>query len=252
MSGGVHPTALVAEDEAVLREDLCAQLALLWPELRIVAQVSSGLAALPLMQRLRPDVLFLDIQMPGLTGLELARQAPQGAHIVFVTAYDAHAVAAFERGAVDYVLKPYNAVRLAESVRRVKERHGLAVADVAQALRELAANAPAREYLRWINAAAGQEVRLITVEEICYFQADTKYTRVVTADGEALIRRPLKELIEQLNPAQFWPVHRSYIVNASAVAGVRRDLRGRVWLKLRQRAEQLPVSATHEQLFRLM
>lgn len=252
MSTRPAPTALVAEDEAVLREELCAHLAALWPELRIVARASDGFNALQLIQKHRPEVLFLDIQMPGLTGLELAQQAPRGTHIVFVTAYDAHAVAAFERGAVDYVLKPYNPARLAESVKRIRERCADIPADMAQVLREFAATVPQREYLRWISAAAGQELRLITVDDICYFQADTKYTRVVTADGEALIRRSLKELAGQLNPAQFWPVHRSCIVNASAIAGVRRDLRGRVRLKLKQREELLPVSEAHEQLFRQM
>jgi DNA-binding LytR/AlgR family response regulator len=246
------PTAIVAEDEAVLRDELCAHLADLWPELRIVARAANGLEALQLMERHKPDVLFLDIQMPGLTGVELARQADRRAHVVFVTAYDAYAVAAFERGAVDYVLKPYSAARLAESVRRVKERLGTPSPALDQVLREVVAAAPPREYLRWINAATGQEVRLITVDEVCYFQSDTKYTRVVTSDGEALIRRSLKELTEQLDPAQFWPVHRSTIVNASAIAGVSRDFRGRVRLRLKQRSEQLPVSEVHEHLFRQM
>jgi DNA-binding LytR/AlgR family response regulator len=246
------PTALVAEDEAVLREELCTHLAALWPDLRIVARAANGLEALQLVDRHRPDVLFLDIEMPGVSGLEVALQAPRESHIVFVTAYDAHAVAAFERGAIDYVLKPYNPARLAESVRRVKERRVQSPAAMAQILVDMAAAQAPREHLRWINAAAGQEVRLITVDEVCYFQADTKYTRVVTAEGEALIRRSLRELTEQLDPAQFWPVHRSFIVNANAIAGVRRDLRGRVHLKLKQRDEQLPVSESHEHLFRQM
>jgi DNA-binding LytR/AlgR family response regulator len=244
--------ALVAEDEAVLREELCAHLAALWPALRIVAQATNGLEALQLMERHRPDVAFLDIQMPGLTGIEVARQAERSMHVVFITAYDAHAVAAFERGAVDYVLKPYTAARLAESVRRVKERLASAPVALDGVLRELAAAVQPREHLRWINASSGTEVRLITVDEVCYFQADTKYTLVMTAEGEALIRRPLKELIEQLDPAQFWLVHRSTIVNANAIAGVSRDLRGRVRLKLKQRRELLQVSEAHEHLFRQM
>lgn len=236
----------------MLRDGLCEHLAALWPELRIVARAGDGFEALQLMEKHRPDVLFLDVQMPGLTGLELACQAQSGTSVVFVTAYDEHAVAAFERGAVDYILKPYSIERLTAAVQRVRERHSRGPANIAQVLREIAAHTPARQHLRWINAAAGQEVRLITVDEVCYFQADTKYTRVVTADGEALIRRSLKELTGQLNPAQFWPVHRSFIVNASAIAGVRRDLRGRVRLKLKQRDELLPVSEAHEQLFRQM
>jgi DNA-binding LytR/AlgR family response regulator len=245
-------TALVAEDEAVLREELCMHLAALWPELHVAAQASNGLEAMQLMERHRPDVLFLDIQMPGLTGLEVARQADGRAHVVFVTAYDAHAVAAFERGALDYVLKPYDTARLALSVARIKERLGQQAGAVADVLRDIAAATPRREYLHWINAASGREVRLITVDEVCYFQADTKYTRVVTAEGEALIRRSLKELTDQLDPDHFWAIHRSTIVNANAIAGVVRDFRGRVRLKLKQRSEQLPVSEANEHLFRQM
>jgi DNA-binding LytR/AlgR family response regulator len=250
--GAAAVTALVAEDETVLREELCAHLAALWPELRVVARASNGLEALHMMERYRPDVLFLDIQMPGLNGLEVARQAEPGSHVVFVTAYDAHAVEAFDRGALDYVLKPYDTARLVRSVARIKQRLGQQGAGRAEALRGLAALAPPREHLRWINAAVGAEVKLITVDEVCYFVADVKYTRVVTASGESLIRRSLKELAEQLDPAQFWQVHRSTIVNASAIAGVRRDLRGRVHLKLKQRNETLPVSEPHEHLFRQM
>lgn len=249
------PTALVADDETVLRDELCAHLAALWPGLRIVARAANGLEALQLHERHRPDVLFLDIQMPGLTGLEVARQADRSQQLVFITAYDAHAVEAFERGAVDYVLKPYTAARLAESVRRLRERldHAApAPPALDQVLRELTTAARPREYLRWINASSGIEVRVITVDEVCYFRADTKYTLVVTAEGEALIRRTLKDLLEQLDPAQFWQVHRSTIVNASAIAGVGRDLRGNVHLKLKARAERLPVSEQHAHLFRQM
>ena len=246
------PTALVAEDEAVLRDELCTHLAALWPALRIVAQADNGLEALQLMERHRPDMLFLDIQMPGLTGIEVARQAESGMHIVFITAYDAHAVAAFERGAVDYVLKPYSVARLAESVRRLQDRRMRAPPALEGVLREIVAAMHPREYLRWINASSGTEVKLITVDEVCYFRSDTKYTLVITAEGEALIRKPLKELTEQLDPAQFWQVHRSTIVNASAIAGVSRDFRGRVHLKLKQRPETLMVSEAHEHLFRQM
>lgn len=245
-------TALVAEDEGVLRDELCMHLAALWPELRIVAHAANGLEALQLMERHRPAILFLDIQMPGLTGLEVAQQADRRTHVVFVTAYDAHAVAAFERGALDYVLKPYDAARLALTVRRLKDRLDEEPRALGGVLRELVAAAPSRDYLRWINASQGHEVRLITVEEVCYFQADTKYTRVVTADGEALIRRSLRDLQDQLDPAQFWAIHRSTIVNASAIAGVARDLRGRVHVKLKALADRLLVSEAHEHLFRQM
>jgi len=249
------PTALIAEDETVLREELCAHLGQLWPELRIVAQAASGLEALQLLDTHRPDVMFLDIQMPGLTGLEVARQADGRCHVVFVTAYDAFAIAAFDQGAIDYVLKPYDAARLATAVRRVKQRlqetHE-APAPLADLLRDLAAAQPPREHLRWINASSGTEVKLITVDEVCYFQSDTKYTRVVTASGEALIRRSLKELQDQLDPSCFWQIHRSTIVNANAIAGVSRDFRGHISVKLKARSEKLPVSEGHEHLFRQM
>jgi len=247
-----HPTALIAEDETVLRDELRSHLAALWPELRIVGEASNGFEALQLLDRQTPDLVFLDIQMPGLTGLDVARQIAGRCHVVFVTAYDAHAVAAFEQGAVDYVLKPYSVERLALAVSRVRQRLSSAPAALDGVLRELAAAAPARKHLRWINASKGQDVTLITVDEVLYFQSDTKYTRVVTATGEALIRTPLKELQEELDPACFWPIHRSTIVNANAIAGVTRDFRGRVLVKLKARSETLPVSDAHTQLFRQM
>ena len=249
------PSALVAEDESVLRDELCAHLSALWPELRIVARAANGLEALQLQERHRPDVLFLDIEMPGLSGLEVARQAERRQHLVFITAYDAHAVAAFERGAVDYVLKPYTAARLAESVRRVKERLGRAVPApeaLDSVLRELAAVAQPREHLRWINASSGTEVRVITVDEVCYFRADTKYTLVATAEGEALIRRTLKELLDQLDPAQFWQVHRSTVINLRHVAGTRRDELSRLFVRLRGHPVELPVSRAYVHLFKAM
>ena len=245
-------TALIAEDEDVLREELRARLAGLWPELRVVAEAANGLEALHLLDQHRPAVVFLDIQMPGLTGLELAQQIQGRSHVVFVTAYDAHALAAFEQGAVDYVLKPYDNARLALTVRRLKERIGQAPASYEAVLRDLAAAMPPRDHLRWINASFGREVRLIMVDEVCYFQADHKYTRVVIAEGDALIGRTLRELQDQLDPAQFWTIHRSTIVNANSIVGVTRDLRGKVAVKLKQREEKLPVSEQHEHLFRQM
>jgi DNA-binding LytR/AlgR family response regulator len=245
-----NPTALVAEDEDLLREDLCSQLASLWPELKIVAQCSNGLDALRLAEELRPDVLFLDIQMPGLSGLEVARRVSPGVHVVFATAYDSHAVAAFERGAIDYLLKPYGPARLAEALRRIRQHLQQPAPALENVLREIVAAVQPRSYLRWINASAGQEVKIITVDEVCFLQADTKYTTVATASCEALVRRALKELAVQLDPARFWQVHRSTIVNVSAIAGVSRDLRGRVKLRLKARPEVLAVSEAHEHLFR--
>jgi len=251
------PTAIVAEDEPTLRHQLIEQLGQLWPELAITGEAADGVQALRLLDDRRPDVLFLDIEMPGATGLEVARQANGRVHVVFVTAYDQHAVAAFDQGAVDYVLKPVSAARLFTAVTRLKQRLGSPPARLDATLAGLAGAgasppASAKQYLRWINASVGQNVKLITVDEISYFQADNKYTRVVTADGEALIRKPLKELVEELDPNQFWQVHRSTLVNAASIAGVTRDFRGRMLVKLKSRPETLLVSDSYTHLFRQM
>lgn len=249
-----NPTAIVAEDEATLRHQLVEQLSQLWPELAIVGEAADGVQALRLLDEHRPDVLFLDIQMPGATGLEVAREASGRCHVVFVTAYDQHAVAAFDQGAVDYVLKPVSPARLFTAVSRVKQRLGTPPAHLEPTLSQIAAGSqsPARQFLRWINASVGQNLKLITVDEIAYFQADNKYTRVVTVEGEALIRKPLKELVEELDPNQFWQIHRSTLVNATSIAGVTRDFRGRMLVKLKSRQETLLVSDSYTHLFRQM
>jgi len=246
------PTALVAEDEATLRHQLVEQLGQLWPELAVVAEAADGVQALRLLDEHRPDVLFLDIQMPGATGLEVARQASGRCHVVFVTAYDEYAVAAFEQGAVDYVLKPISAARLFTTVSRLKQRIAAPPARIDAVLDRIGSGPPQKTYLRWINASVGQNLKLITVDEIAYFQADNKYTRVVTGDGEALIRKPLKELVEELDPQQFWQIHRSTLVNANAIAGVTRDFRGRMLVRLKKRDDTLLVSDTYTHLFRQM
>ena len=252
------PTAIIAEDEATLRGQLVEQLGQLWPELAIAGEAADGVQALRLLDEHRPDVLFLDIQMPGATGLEVARQASGRCHVVFVTAYDQHAVAAFDQGAVDYVLKPVSAARLFTAVSRLKQRLGTPPARLDTALSGLqvtgaALPAATKQYLRWINASVGQNLKLITVDEISYFQADNKYTRVViTGEGEALIRKPLKELVEELDPNQFWQIHRSTLVNATSIAGVTRDFRGRMLVKLKSRSETLLVSDSYTHRFRQM
>jgi DNA-binding LytR/AlgR family response regulator len=246
------PSAVIAEDEKVLRDELRQHLLGLWPGLRIVGEAATGVEALDLLDRFAPDVLFLDIEMPRMSGLDVAYQAQGRCHIVFVTAYDAHAVAAFEAGAVDYVLKPLERGRLRLAVERLQQRVGSAPPNLDVMLREFARAAAPRSYLRWINASIGQSVRLITVDEVIYFQADTKYTRVVTANQEALIRKSLQELQAELDPAIFWPIHRSTLVNAYAIAGVSRDLRGRYSVTLKQRPEVLSVSESHQHLFRQM
>ena len=246
-------TAVIVEDEPVLRAELRQLLGAVWPGLNVVAVAEDGFQAMRALEQHRPDVLFLDIQIPGPTGLELARHANGRCHVVFVTAHDEYAVAAFEEGAVDYVMKPLSAGRLATACSRVKERLALAPVDLRGVLDSLAKRlAPANAYLRWINASLGADVKLITVDEICYFQSDTKYTRVVTADGESLIRKPLKELLEELDPASFWQVHRSAIVNVNAIAGVSRDLSGRMIVKLKNRRETLSVSQPFAHRFRQM
>jgi DNA-binding LytR/AlgR family response regulator len=244
------PRAVIAEDEPLLREELAELLGALWPELDIVAQAVDGIAALQALERHAPDVLFLDINMPGVSGLDVARQASGRCHIVFVTAYDQHTLAAFEQGAADYLVKPVHAARLATTVARLKERIGRPAPLIEGLVRELGGGQ--RGFLRWINASHGETVRVITVDDVCYFQADSKYTRVVTAEGESLIRKPIKELSEELDPSSFWQIHRGTIVNVHAIAGVVRDLRGRTQVRLKRRAELLPVSDAYTQLFRQM
>ena len=248
-----QPTAAIAEDEPVLRHQLRELLGAVWPQLVVVAEAADGLQAMQALQERRPDVLFLDIEMPGFSGLEIARQASGRCHVVFVTAYDQYAVAAFEQGAADYVMKPLDASRLATACDRVRARLPAAPASLDALLEMLADRAPAsRRYLRWINASQGNEVRLITVDEICYFQSDTKYTRAVTVSSESLIRKSLKELLDQLDPSLFWQIHRSTIVNVGAIASVARDLSGRIVVKLKNRHETLPVSQPFAHLFRQM
>ena len=249
----LNPVAVIAEDEPVLRAQLKDLLHEVWPECAIAAAAEDGFQAMRALEEHRPDVLFLDIQMPGPTGLELARHASGRCHVVFVTAYDQHAVAAFEEGAVDYVMKPLTAERLATACGRVKERLSMTPADLRSVLDAFAKRAAqANPYLRWINASLGTDVKLITVEEICYFQSDTKYTRVVTADGESLIRKSLKELLDELDPASFWQIHRSTIVNVNAIASVSKDFAGHTIVKLKNRKETLPVSQPFAHRFRQM
>jgi DNA-binding LytR/AlgR family response regulator len=246
-------TAVIAEDEPVLRRTLRAQLAELWPELVIIAEAADGLEATRAFTAHQPNILFLDIQMPGMTGLEVARLASGKCHVVFVTAFDRYAVAAFERGAVDYVMKPFTTARLAETVTRLKDRLQQHPANLDGILSLLAAKVrEGKEHLRWVTASQGNTTSIITIDEICYFRADNKYTMVVTPDREALIRRPIKELAEAVDPAVFWQIHRSTLVNIGAVAGVTRDFRGHLSVKLKQRKETLPVSEPYVHLFKQM
>ena len=249
----LDPVAVIAEDEPVLRAQLANLLREVWPECTIAAAAENGFQATRALKEHNPDVMFLDIQMPGPTGLELAQQASGRCHVVFVTAYDQYAVSAFEEGAVDYVMKPLSAARLATACKRVKERLSMTPADLRSVLDALAKRATqSKPYLRWINASLGSDVKLITVDEICYFRSDTKYTRVVTAEAEFLIRKPLKELLDELDPASFWQVHRSTIVNVNAIGSVSRDFAGRFVVLLKSRKETLSVSQPYAHLFRQM
>jgi DNA-binding LytR/AlgR family response regulator len=245
------PTAVIAEDEQVLRGELREMLAAQWPELDIVAEVGDGAAATRAVEELAPRIVFLDIERPGASGLEVARRVSGKCHVVFVTAYDKYAVAAFEQGAVDYVMKPFSAARLEATIGRLRTRLAGPPADLTGLLQSLA-SLQRKDYLRWITAAQGDSLRLITVDEICYFRADHKYTLVVTPESEALIRRPLKALAEEVDPQAFWQIHRSALVSVSQIAGVTRDLRGHLTVKLKQRPETLPVGESYVHLFKQM
>jgi DNA-binding LytR/AlgR family response regulator len=254
-------TAIIAEDEALLRRELLEQLGRAWPALQVVAECEDGACAVEALAEHRPDVAFLDIRMPGLTGLEVAAAAAETSprtQIVFVTAYDQYAVGAFERGAVDYLLKPIQPERLAATVQRLQARTGNNEAAALAALLDRLGQAPprhepdAREPLTWITASAGRETRLILVDEVAYFRADNKYTTVVTAEGEALLRTPIRELLAVLDPTSFKQIHRSTIVNLKAIAGVVRDDSGRGTVRLKQRPETLAVSAPYMSLFKHM
>ena len=274
--------ALIADDERLMREQLRARLVEVWPELEIVGEARNGMEAVQMAESLHPDIVFLDIRMPGLSGVDAARQIGQlatheeapdqwpGCEIVFITAYDQYAVEAFEQGVVDYVLKPAERERLAVTVQRVRRRlelrrraagagpdgAGDAPSPVAmqQLLHKLAArlNPDAPPALRWIQASVGQSIQMIPVEDVLFFISDEKYTRVQTATLEALIRKPIKELVDELDPDLFWQIHRSTLVNTRCIAGVSRDLRGRQLVAVKGRPEKLEVSRSFTGLFKGM
>jgi len=247
------PTAIIAEDEPILREQLKAKLAKLWPELEILAAVGDGAAALEALEERAPDFMFLDIRMPEATGLEVARVVGGRSHVVFVTAYDEYAIQAFEAGAVDYLLKPAADERFGVAIERLKAKLATPPRDLTAVLSRLAEKLePGRERLKWIKATVGQNLRLIPVSEVLYFQSDEKYTRVVTAEGEALIKTALRELMDGLDPEAFWQIHRSTVVNVHAIAAVTRDFRGQAHVKVKGRDEALAVSRVYSHLFRQM
>jgi DNA-binding LytR/AlgR family response regulator len=248
-----RPTALIAEDEPLMRERLKEKLAEAWPELDIVAEAADGNQALVLFDEWRPRIAFLDIRMPGKTGLDVAAAIGEFCHVVFITAYDQYALKAFDAGAVDYLLKPVESDRLAATVERLQKKLASPPTDLSALLAELRATVNADPpRMKWIKAAIGKQVKLIPVEEVVYFQADTKYTRVVLASGEALIRTPLKELLAELDPQKFWQVHRGTIVNLNAVSGVLREDSERQFVLLKNRQEKLPISRQFTYLFKQM
>ncbi|TSA14220.1 MAG: DNA-binding response regulator [Betaproteobacteria bacterium] len=259
----MKPKALIIDDERLMRDQVRDALTKAWPELEITGEAANGIDAITAIEAHQPDIIFLDIRMPGMTGLEVAALVADRVHIVFVTAYDQHAIEAFERGAVDYLLKPVDDERLEVTVARLKQRltggKASGPANVQPELAELIAQLAQKLHpnlgkpqLRWIKATIGGNLRLIPVEEVVYFQADDKYTRVFTAQSEALIRSPIKELTEELDSDRFWKIHRATIVNASEIAGVARDVRDRLMVALKSRSEKLEVSRSFTHLFKQM
>ena len=257
MSPGL-PTALIADDESPMRDQLRTRLQEAWPELQVVAEAANGLEAVAMAEQHRPDIVFLDIRMPGMGGIDAARQLYSRCHIVFVTAYDQYAIDAFEQGAIDYLLKPVTRERLATTRERLGKRLARAPQDISAQLAQLrnsllsdgAAARPA--YLRWIQAQVGSSLRMISTREVLFFQSEDKYTRVQTPTAELLIRKTLKELADELDPDEFWRIHRSTLVRVDAISEVSRDLRGRQMLKLRNWPTELEVSRNHTHLFQQM
>jgi len=252
----MNPTLLIADDEEAPRAQLRAALAKVWPEANVVAECTNGVDAWDAFLEHEPQVALLDIRMPGLTGIEVAQRIAGQAAVVFVTAYGDHALAAFDAGAIDYVMKPVDPERLAQAVARVKARlqrepaDALAPAGLQALLAQLAGQAARRPRLDVIQAGVGKEVRLIRVDEVIYFEADARYTRVVHEGGEALIRTPLKELLAQLDDQQFWQIHRSVIVNQRHIAAAVRVDEGQMHLTLRGRPDKLAVSRHFQGLFK--
>ena len=249
------PTAIIADDERLMRDQLRLRLSLVWPELQILDEAKNGEEAISMVEQRKPDFTFLDIRMPGKTGLAAAQAIGGKTHIIFITAYDQYAVEAFERGAIDYVLKPAAPERLKVTVERLKSRLSSPPQDMTAMLAQLAKQIgiqPKKQYLQWIQATIGQELRLIPVQEILFFQSDEKYTRVQTARYEALIRKPVRDLNEELDPDLFWQIHRATLVNVNAIDSVTRDLRGRHLVMIKGVTEKLEVSRSYVHLFKQM
>ena len=247
------PSAIIADDERLMRDQLRLRLSQVWPELAILDEARNGEEAIALVGQHRPDFTFLDIRMPGTTGLEAAAVIAGMTHVVFITAYDQYAIEAFEHGAIDYVLKPAENERLMITVERLKLRLQKPPDNINAVLTKLASQMkPRPAYLQWIQASVGAELRLIAVADILFFQSDEKYTRVQTSRFEALIRKPVRDLAEELDPALFWQIHRSTLVNVHAIDNVARDLRGRHLVLVKGQPDKLEVSRSFIHLFKQM
>lgn len=248
------PTAILADDEDLPRSELRRLLAETWPQLTILAECEHGTDALEAILKLEPDIAFLDIRMPGLSGLEVAKVAAGRCRVVFVTAYDEHAFDAFEAGAIDYLRKPVARSRLETTCARLRERAGQPLPDVSALMTELdrRLRGESAQRIRWISASVGDTIRIIPIDDVLYFQSDEKYTRVVTAADDALVRKPLKELVEGLDPEQFWQVHRNCVVRAAAIARIRRDEMGKISIALKDRPELLKASQAYAWRFKPM
>ncbi len=246
----MRPRVVIAEDEAVLRAELAAELAQVWPEAQLVGQVGDGDAALEAFETLGPEVMFLDVRMPGLTGIEVAKAVAGQCHVVFITAHADAAVAAFEAGAIDYVLKPVVRARLAQTIERLKARWS-SLPDLETQRASLSLVEPEAPKLRWLQASAGRSIEFVAIDEVAFFKAEDKYTTVATRDGrDLLIRMSLKELLPQLEAERFWQVHRAAIVNVSHVERVARDELGELEIRIKGRAEVLQVSRAFKNRFR--
>jgi DNA-binding LytR/AlgR family response regulator len=257
-------TALIADDEPLLRERLAGLLQRLWPELTVVGAARNGREAVELFDEHRPDVVFLDVHMPGLNGIEAARSIARRAELVFVTAYEQYAVQAFEQGAIDYLVKPFDEARLADTVQRLKSRlerretqppggtDGMLDAVLDRLSGELRLRQGARSWLQWIKASVGSTLRLIPVEQVVFMRSDEKYTLVAWDGGEALIRKTIRELADELDPEAFAQIHRSVIVNLHRIEQVTRGINETAEVHLKGRGEVLPVSRSFLHLFRQM
>ena len=253
----IAPTAVIADDERLMRDQIRNSLKEAWPELTIVGEAGNGHDAIALVQSEEPDIIFLDINMPGIDGIQAARALAGKVHVVFVTAHDQYAISAFEHGAVDYLLKPADAARVALTCQRLRERLKQAPDPMNDLLAQLSQRlggdgSKPREYLRWVQASVGANIRMIPTSDILFFRAEDKYTRVQTERFEALIRKPIKELLDELDPKEFWQIHRATFVRVDAVEQVSRNLRGNQVVHVKGRDEKLEVSRSFSHLFKQM